>query len=159
MKNFKVNSVNAYNYWAARTIKELRDDVPQAGNAAREFLKLANKNDAQGVALVSFYSQLNSMNGVNVTQIIERFNQKMRQNNALKKQFKLFKHALKEQKYKKTIDKRIVLASNGAVVADGVRPKSLITRGFVLLELGYGNIAKKCKNVTKKLKTFLGIGK
>lgn len=159
MKNLKVNSIESYNYWAARAIKEFRDGIPQAGNTAREFLKLANKHDAQGVAFVSFYSQLNRLNGVNKDQLFEQFNHKKNQNNALKKQFNLFKCALKEKKYKKSLGKRKALASNGAVVSDTVRPKSTLTRCLVLLEIGSDNVAKNCKNIVQKLKNFVGTSK
>ncbi len=106
------------------------------------FFKAANTNGLQGPAIISYFTEVNRVNKNRkqfTEEALDRFDKlpdlidsEVNKNPELAKETRTFIHSLK-QMYPKTLDKRISLASQGAVTSDRVEPKSRLKRFMVFL--------------------------
>ena len=110
----------------------------------KNFLQTANRNNLHGVALVSFYTELNKINNVRKCMTSEQskrdnkipllLENKIELNKDLKTEADIFIYSTK-QKYTKTLDKRIALLEESAVIAEKILPKSKMKHIYAFLNL------------------------
>lgn len=113
--------------YAKNMINSVLYNKTNATQDALKFFKHANDNNIQGMALVSYYTELNKMPlsaKYNFPETIQTINEK---NKALNSETKKFISVLTKN-YPKTLNDRISLASNGSVVDGGVKPKSVFKK-------------------------------
>ena len=110
----------------------------------KTFLQTANRNNLHGAALVSFYTELNNINAVRKRLTPEQgkrankipllLENKIEQNKKLKREADIFIYSTK-QKYPKTLNKRIALLEESAVIAEKILPKSKMKHIYAFLKL------------------------
>ena len=134
------------NNCAAKMVKECRDGISKSGETAKNFFKYANKNDAHSQALVAYYSQIRNTPEANIAQVYDRIELSARKNICLERHLGLFARKL-EQKYPKTLNARLAIASNGAVVPNKVKPKNKFRKAAIYVEIGYANMRQCISNL------------
>lgn len=138
----KINPVDRLNVYAKQMINTTLLDAPAKKTYINNFLKTANDNHIEAPALIAYFTEYNKMQA-NMGNFST--NQKNRANNLLQhieneinnvpelyNQATKFKDSL-EKKYPKTLDLRVSLASEGAVISDGIEPKSKIKKILAFL--------------------------
>lgn len=139
----KINPItDSLNTYAKHMIDSIVKDKPAKRTYIRDFLRTANENDAQGTAIVSYFTAYNNAK-TNIHNLPFHESERLRnikeilpeEINAvpeLKKQEQKFLSAI-EQKYPNSLNKRIDIAGAGAVVADAVKPKSRFAKFVAFL--------------------------
>ena len=115
-----------------------KDKAAQLGN----FLKAANSSGLQSPAIVSYFTELNKVSdnkhllskgaADRFDKLIDLIDQEVKSNPDLKKESDTFVSTLTKA-YPKTLDKRISIASQGAVRSDRIEPKSRFSKLMVFL--------------------------
>lgn len=134
------------NNCASKMVKECRDGISKSGETAKNFFKYANKNDAHSQALVAYYSQIRRTPEANIAQVYDRIEVDARKNICLEKHLGLFARKL-EQKYPKTLNARLAIVANGAVVPNKVKPKNKFRKAAIYVEIGYANMRQWISNL------------
>ena len=108
----------------------------------KNFLRTANANKLQGPAIISYFTEVNKLerNRKQLTkETLDRFEklpnlieQEACKDPELKQESSIFINSLQKM-YPRTLDTRISLASEGAVVSDKVKPKSMISKFFTAI--------------------------
>lgn len=127
------------NNCASKMVKECRDGISKSGETAKNFFKYANKNDAHSQALVAYYSQIRRTPEANIAQVYDRIELGARKNICLERHLGLFARKL-EQKYPKTLNARLAIVANGAVVPNKVKQKNKFRKAAIYVEIGYANM-------------------
>ena len=130
------------NVYAKRMIDSTSQNEPVRKMYIQNFLRTANDNDAHGTAIISYFTALNNARkNVNynnhamvnrlehMADVIEK---EVAETPALKEQVDKFTDAV-NKKYKNSLEDRIALAKEGAVVSDGIEPKSRIKKIMAFL--------------------------
>lgn len=130
------------NVYAKRMVDSTSRNEPVRKMYINNFLRTANDNDAHGTAIVSYFTALNqaknNVNSHNLAQVtrLEKMakviEQEIEETPALKEQADKFTDAV-NKKYKNSLENRIALAKEGAVVSDGIEPKSRIKKIMAFL--------------------------
>ena len=136
------------NNCAGKMVKECRDGILKSGETAKSFFKYANKNDAHSQALVAYYSQIRNTPKVNIAQVYDRIELDARKSICLERHLGLFARKL-EQKYPKTLNARLAIASNGGVVPSTVKTKNKFRKMAILMEMGYNNMKQRFYNLLR----------
>lgn len=115
-----------------------KDKAAQLGN----FLKAANSKGLHGPAIVSYFTEVNKVSrnkemlspkaADRFDKLPDLIDEEVCGNPELKKESEQFLANLKKL-YPKTIEKRLSLASQGAVTADKVEPKSRFKKFMVFI--------------------------
>lgn len=134
------------NNCASKMVKECRDGISKSGETAKNFFKYANKNDAHSQALVAYYSQIRRTPEANIAQVYDRIEVDARKNICLERHLGLFARKL-EQKYPKTLNARLAIVANGAVVPNKVKPKNKFRKAAIYVEIGYANMRQWISNL------------
>ena len=134
------------NNCASKMVKECRDGISKSGETAKNFFKYANKNDAHSQALVAYYSQIRRTPKANIAQVYDRIELGARKNICLERHLGLFARKL-EQKYPKTLNARLAIVANGAVVPNKVKLKNKFRKAAIYVEIGYANIRQWISNL------------
>lgn len=134
------------NNCASKMVKECRDGISKSGETAKNFFKYANKNDAHSQALVAYYSQIRRTPKANIAQVYDRIELGARKNICLERHLELFARKL-EQKYPKTLNARLAIVANGAVVPNKVKPKNKFRKAAIYVEIGYANMRQWISNL------------
>ncbi len=124
------------------------NSTDKAANIGK-FLRAANSKWLQGPALVSYFTEYNKV-AANKNQLTkeaaDRFEklpklieQEINKDSKLQREARTFKLAL-QQMYPKTLEKRISLASEGAVTSDKVEPQSRFKKIMVAIN----QLIKEC---------------
>ena len=103
-----------------------------ADKSVRDFLKIANESGAQGAAMTSMLSQARSVGVESHKNYILEVARRALKKPETKAEFKKFTKAL-ETNYPKTLGDRLSLASWGAVESGYVKPKSILSKFFTVL--------------------------
>ena len=137
-----INPSQSLNTYAKGMVKSIVNNSPEKKVYINKFLKEANTTGTQGNAIVAYFTEYNNMlakkqNFVpkaseRVKKLPELIEKEINDAPVLQKEAKKFIQALTES-YPKTLEKRISLASQGAVVSDRVEPKSKFKKFMVLL--------------------------
>lgn len=134
------------NNCASKMVKECRDGISKSEETAKNFFKYANKNDAHSQALVAYYSQIRKTPEANIAQVYDRIELGARKNICLERHLGLFARKL-EQKYPKTLNARLAIVANGAVVPNKVKPKNKFLKAAIYVEIGYANMRQWISNL------------
>lgn len=134
------------NNCASKMVKECRDGISKSGETAKNFFKYANKNDAHSQALVAYYSQIRRTPKANIAQVYDRIELGARKNICLERHLGFFARKL-EQKYPKTLNARLAIVANGAVVPNKVKPKNKFRKAAIYVEIGYANMRQWISNL------------
>lgn len=134
------------NNCASKMVKECRDGISKSGETAKNFFKYANKNDAHSQALVAYYSQIRRTPKANIAQVYDRIELGAQKNICLERHLGLFARKL-EQKYPKTLNARLAIVANGAVVPNKVKPKNKFRKAAIYVEIGYANMRQWISNL------------
>ena len=136
-----MNALNSLNTHASNMIKSIVKDSPSKKTYIRNFFREANNNQ-QGNALISYYTEYNKLKAKDssfTTDMYKRFRSlpqliedEINGIPALEKEAFVFSNTL-EKLYPTSLEKRISLASQGAVTADKVEPKSRFKKFMVVI--------------------------
>lgn len=119
-----------FNTMAHDMIYSVVKNSPAKRTYIRNFYRAANDSQAPGNALISYYTELNKFkNNINIVNGIEK---EIKKTPELRKEANKFLDTL-SYLYPKSLDDRISIASQGAVVSDKVEPKSKFKKFMIFL--------------------------
>ena len=138
-----ITPIKELNNHAYKMVSGIVHNNPDKTKAIKAFLKHANDNNIQGPAIVAYHTQYNAfrydkINKLNLEDslrarsIPEIFEKEIENNPEVEKEINLFAQKLCEL-YPNSLGDRISLASQSAVTADKVEPKSWFKKLFVVL--------------------------
>lgn len=111
-------------YSANMMARAIKSNSNQADRAVGDFLKLANKSNAQGAAMTSLFSQARTVGIGEHLDYIGEIEKRAAKKPETKAEYKKFVKSLIDN-YPKTLRDRATLASWGAVESGHVKPKSI----------------------------------
>ena len=125
------------NYSARKMIETVAKNEPSKTTHIRDFFRIANDNNMQGSAVVSYFTELNKAKYGKKSPIAEmmygfseRIEKEIKAVPELKILFNNFSNEIM-RKYPRTYDIRRSLAAQEAVIADKVQPKSRFKKFLV----------------------------
>jgi len=125
--------INPLNTYAEGMISSVAKNSPGSKTYIKRFFSAANSTDRQGNALIAYYTELNKFAKTSkFTDIPAQIEKEIREIPELSKEADTFVRALGER-YPETLEKRISIASQGAVTSDKVEPKSRLKKFFIRL--------------------------
>ncbi len=137
-----ISPINQLNTYAKKMLTSIVKESPDKTQAVKTFFKHANENNLQGPAIIAYHTNFNNLKDIAHKQNFEIYSRikclpelvekEITDNPEVEKEGKLFFDKLVSL-YPNSIENRVSLASQGAVTADKVEPKSRIKKFFVLI--------------------------
>lgn len=137
-----ITPINQINMNAKNMVKSIVNESPDKTQAIKKFFQHANEAGLQGPAIVAYHTQWNILRNnthkfsdetakkiKSIPQIIET---ELNTNPEVKKEGEVFLNKI-EELYPNSLENRVSLASQGAVTADKVEPKSRVKKWFVYI--------------------------
>lgn len=112
-----------FNTMAYDMLHSVAKNSPARKTYIRNFYRAANESRDPGNAIISYFTELNRFKDTNKKNIVEKIEKEINETPELKKETDKFLDVLYAL-YPKTRATRVSIASQGAVAADRVEPKS-----------------------------------